>query len=287
MKHFFVILLLCLISYSAKSQSINYDSLYASYHLRYTTTPQAFKYGFVLPFDTSKIYGKIAPSGAIACKSGILYYSNGTKWLPVSSSGTYTASGYVKLLANSFYLDTTAGKAATQTMLNDSSKLKVKYSDSLTTFATPKNLKDTAAQIRTETVRLNTALIDTAALRVRYGDSLTVYATPKNLKDTAGQLRTTINAKQAQLSGTGFVKASGTTISYDNSTYITTVNIAAGTGISVAGSSPTYTITNSSPSSGGTITSLQVVSNAAAYSVTPNSAITSSGIYSKNLRGDI
>lgn len=34
------------------------------------------------------------------------------------------------------------------------------------------------------------------------------------------------------------------------------------------------------PNSGGTVTSLQVVSNAAAYSVTPNSAITSSGIYS-------
>jgi hypothetical protein len=33
---------------------------------------------------------------------------------------------------------------------------------------------------------------------------------------------TTFNAKQAALSGTGFVKISGTTISYDNSTYLTT-----------------------------------------------------------------
>jgi hypothetical protein len=37
----------------------------------------------------------------------------------------------------------------------------------------------------------------------------------------------TFNAKQAQLDGTGFVKASGTTISYDNSTYLTTANAAA------------------------------------------------------------
>ena len=46
--------------------------------------------------------------------------------------------------------------------------------------------------------------------------------------DNAG-LANIINSKQAQLSGTGFVKASGTTITYDNSTYLTTISgIAAG-----------------------------------------------------------
>ena len=39
----------------------------------------------------------------------------------------------------------------------------------------------------------------------------------------------TFNSKQAALNGTGFVKISGTTISYDNSTYLTTISgIAAG-----------------------------------------------------------
>jgi hypothetical protein len=51
---------------------------------------------------------------------------------------------------------------------------------------------------------------------------------------------TTFNAKQPALSGTGFVKISGTTISYDNSTYylasnpsnyITLTSLSAGTGI--------------------------------------------------------
>jgi hypothetical protein len=37
----------------------------------------------------------------------------------------------------------------------------------------------------------------------------------------------TWNAKQNQLNGTGFVKASGTTISYDNSTYLTTADAAS------------------------------------------------------------
>jgi hypothetical protein len=44
----------------------------------------------------------------------------------------------------------------------------------------------------------------------------------------------TFNNKQTQLNGTGFVKASGTTISYDNSTYLTT-SAAASTYLPLAG----------------------------------------------------
>lgn len=44
----------------------------------------------------------------------------------------------------------------------------------------------------------------------------------------------TFNGKQAQLNGTGFVKASGTTISYDNSTYLTT-SAAASTYVPYSG----------------------------------------------------
>lgn len=76
------------------------------------------------------------------------------------------------------------------------------------------------------------------------------------------------------IGGTSPITGSGTyTISGTGS-------LTAGTGMSVSGSFPTYTVTNTSPSSGGTVTSLQVVSNAQAYSVTPNTATTSSGIYS-------
>ena len=46
----------------------------------------------------------------------------------------------------------------------------------------------------------------------------------KYLKPTdTASLSSRINTKQTQLNGTGFVKASGTTISYDNSTYVTTI----------------------------------------------------------------
>ena len=104
----------------------------------------------------------------------------------------------------------------------------------------------------------------------------------------------TFNNKQAALSGTGFVKISGTTISYDNSTYYLASNpsafialtalsagvgisynnttgvitnsapdqvvaLTASTGISVTGTYPNFTITNTSPSSGGTVTSVSAL----------------------------
>ena len=49
---------------------------------------------------------------------------------------------------------------------------------------------------------------------------------------------TTFNSKQAALSGTGFVKISGTTISYDNSTYLTT-SAAASTYLMLGGGTMT------------------------------------------------
>lgn len=68
-------------------------------------------------------------------------------------------------------------------------------------------------------------------------------AIPTSSASTTGLLTssdwTTFNAKQAQLNGTGFVKVSGTTVTYDNSTYLTTINgIAAGGELSGTYASP-------------------------------------------------
>ena len=58
----------------------------------------------------------------------------------------------------------------------------------------------------------------------------------------------TFNGKQQALNGTGFVKASGTTITYDNSTYLTT-SAAASTYLTISTASSTYL-----PLAGGTLT---------------------------------
>jgi hypothetical protein len=63
-----------------------------------------------------------------------------------------------------------------------------------------------------------TSSFDTSSLSNRINLKL-------NISDTASMLsgyQSAINSKQLQLNGTGFVKASGTTISYDNNTYATT-----------------------------------------------------------------
>lgn len=82
----------------------------------------------------------------------------------------------------------------------------------------------------------------------------------------------TFNGKQAALSGTGFVKISGTTISYDNSTYLTsaitslngltgaTQTFATGTtgtdfGISSSGTSHTFNLPTSSSTNRGLLSS--------------------------------
>jgi hypothetical protein len=64
---------------------------------------------------------------------------------------------------------------------------------------------------------------------------------------------TTFNNKQPQLNGTGFVKASGTTISYDNSTYLTT-SAASSTYLPLAGGTLTGALGGTSATFSGALT---------------------------------
>jgi hypothetical protein len=71
---------------------------------------------------------------------------------------------------------------------------------------------------------------------------------------------TTFNGKQAALSGTGFVKISGSTISYDNSTYLTTLS-AASTYVPYTGATGSINIGSNNLTTSNTIFSNSVWCN--------------------------
>ena len=70
----------------------------------------------------------------------------------------------------------------------------------------------------------------------------------------------TFNNKQAAINGTGFVKASGTTISYDNSTYLTTAT-AASTYVPYSGATGSVTLGSNSFTAGAITSSGTITSN--------------------------
>ena len=154
------------------------------------------------------------------------------------------------------------------------------------------NLVDTAAAIRgsfpsTAGLATTVALTDTAIAR-----ALTAKT---NLDDTASTLRGWANGKFSTITGTvtSVGLAAGTGINVSGSpvtssgvmTVTATGSLTAGTGINVYGSFPTYTVTNSSPSSGGTVTSVGL-SGGTGITI-GGSPITGSGVMTVTATGSI
>ena len=96
-----------------------------------------------------------------------------------------------------------------------------------------------------------------ASAPLAYNSGTGVFSIPQATGSQNGYLTstdwTTFNAKQAALSGTGFVKISGTTISYDNSTYLTT-SAAASTYLALTGGTLTGALNGTSATFTGDLT---------------------------------
>jgi len=110
-----------------------------------------------------------------------------------------------------------------------------------------------------------------ASSPLAYNSGTGVFSIPAATSSQNGYLTstdwTTFNGKQAALSGTGFVKISGTTISYDNSTYLTT-SAAATTYMPLSGGSLT-----------GTVTSNSFIITSSQFAVKKDSSATSAAFY--------
>jgi hypothetical protein len=121
-----------------------------------------------------------------------------------------------------------------------------------------------------------------ATTPLSYNSTTGVFTISQASTSTNGYLSSTnfnaFNNKQAALNGTGFVKISGTTISYDNSTYLTTSS-ASSTYLPLSGGTLTGSLNGTSASFSASGQSLQLTSASDVYlNVTRGSSILNIGI---------
>jgi hypothetical protein len=188
--------------------------------------------GFLLPRMTTTQRDAISSPA-----SGLVIYNTTTNQLNFYSgswqilttgSGTVTSvatgyglSGGTITTSGTLIADTTSssGLASKTRLTNDSAILaaaiNTKGSGTVTSFSKTDNYGIISSIINSTTTPNHAIAVDSATLAVKFkrnSDSI----------NTNGYTTLYQNSlKQNQLNGTGFIKASGTTISYDNSTYLT------------------------------------------------------------------
>lgn len=185
--------------------------------------------GTNLYFTTARAQDAISGTAPISVSSGVV---------SISQSGPST-NGYL----SSADWNTFNGKQSALTLGNLTSSditvtggtgAVVGSGSTLTLANVNSNVGSYGDSVNVPTVTVNAKGLVTSASQT---------AIPTASNTTTGLLTSsdwgTFNAKQAALNGTGFVKVSGTTVSYDNSTYLTTIEgISAGGELSGTYASP-------------------------------------------------
>lgn len=175
----------------------------------------------------------------------------------VTSFGIATANGFSGSVANSTTTPVlTLTTSVTGLIKGNGTSLSaaVAGTDYLTPTGSAANL--TSFPTLNQNTTGSAASLTTA--RLIYGNSFNGTANlTATISDGFIASAATWNAKQAPLSGTGFVKISGTTISYDNSTYLTT-GTAASTYAPIASPTFTGTVVLPSTTSIGSVSSTEI-----------------------------
>lgn len=151
-------------------------------------------------------------SGKVGTTAWVRSYVTGLNYLTAGSTSTSDISEGTNLYYTTSRFDT---RLATKTTTDLAEGTRLYYTDTrVGTYLTNNNYA-TQSYVTTQIANLVDAApgtLDTLnELAAALGDD----------PNFATSVATSIGTKQAQLNGTGFVKISGTTISYDNSTYLT------------------------------------------------------------------
>jgi hypothetical protein len=194
---------------------------------------------FTIPTNTNQLTNGAAYITLTSLSaSAPLSYSNTTGAFSISQANTST-DGYLSSFDwntfNSKQIALTLGNLTSSDITVTGGTGAVVGSGSTLTLATVNtNVGGYGDSTHVPTITVNAKGLVTAASQT---------AIPTATNSVTGLLTyadwSTFNGKQNQLNGTGFVKASGTTITYDNSTYLTTIEgITAGGELSGTYASP-------------------------------------------------
>jgi len=166
----------------------------------------------------AKIYGGVSEI-ELSTADGIEINGTSLKILNLSTDNTATqvlgkdgSGNSVWRDVSSIYTDEQA-QDAVGAMVANSSKVSLTYTD-----ATPELKADIVAGSLVNADINASAAIDATKI----ADGSVTSTEFQYINTLSSNAQTQIDGKQAQLNGTGFVKVSGTTVSYDNSTYLTT-----------------------------------------------------------------
>jgi len=225
-------------------------------------------------YDTDKVTEGATNLYYTAARFNTAFSGKSTTDLTEGTNLYYTAARFNTAFGTKTTSDLTEGTNLYYTAARFNSAFSGKTTTDLTEGT---NLYYTEARVSANTdVAANTAARHSAVtLGTANGLSLStqVLSLAAASTSTTGALTSTdwntFNGKQAALNGTGFVKISGTTISYDNSTYLTT-----------SAASSTYL-----PLSGGTLTGALSGTSATFSGVTANGTIainSSNALYLNN-----
>jgi len=235
--------------------------------------------------DNSGNVNKITIGSGLTLTSGVLSSSGGGSSLILTTIGTSGAATYSSITGILNIPIYSAATGSVSSVFGRTGTVIAASGDYNTDLVT-----EGSTNLYYSNDRARSAFSATTPLS--YNSTTGIFTISQASTSTNGYLSSTnwntFNNKQAALNGTGFVKISGTTISYDNSTYLTTSS-AASTYLPLSGGTLTGALGGTSATFSNSVTANtylnsinQVIANNTITSPTNDNTLTNGTVYSLN-----